>query len=218
MKRLTLGLLAATAVASAAHASVIIAPTGAIINTGGPGFGTLVETFNQAGLNSGYIPGFTAFDAYLATNPTHTDIFAGNEWFSNSGTTSASVTYDFGAVVSIDAMALWNEEISGIGLLDLLGSTDGVTFTAIATALAPTDNPRGVYGADIFGFASTTLRYLRLDMSECPQADPAGFDGCAIGEVAFRSAGVVPIPEPAALGLLGLGLLGTVLARRRKAR
>ena len=42
-------------------------------------------------------------------------IFAGFEWFSNSGTTAAVVTYDLGAVITIDRLALWNEESSGIG-------------------------------------------------------------------------------------------------------
>ncbi len=205
--------LAATS--NSAAAAVIVAPVSGVINSGGPGFGTLAETINQAGLSSGYVSGVTDFDVYLATNPTHTTTFSGFEWFSNSGTNSASVTYDFGSAITIDRLALWNEESSGIGLLDLYWSTDNVTFNPLALGLTPTDNPLAAYGADVFGFASTNARYVRFDMSGCPQPNPGSFQACGIGEVAFSSGGEA-IPEPGTAALLGLGVAGLGLMRRRK--
>lgn len=201
------------------NATVIGAISG-VINSGGPGSGTLTETFDGSGLSVGYTSGVTDFDTYVA-GTTHSGVFSGNEWFSNFGTTSASVTYDLGAVFSISAMALWNEESSGIGSLDLLISSDGVTFSSLLSGLVPTDNPLGdpldpsEYLADVFSFATTSFRYITLDMSSCPQIDPGSYSSCAIGEVAFRQVAAVPVP---AAGLLLFGALGglALIRRRRK--
>lgn len=196
-----------------AFAGPIIAPVAGVVDLGGPGFGTLDDTFNQNGLFVPYVPGVTDFDTYIAGNPQHSLVFAGNEWFSEQGSVAATVTYDLGAAVSIDRLALWNEDFSGIGRLDLSYSVDNVTFLALASGLTPTDTLNNSdYGPEVFGFGATAARYVRFTMTECPQA-PAGFEACAIGEVAFRAAAV---PEPATLFLLGTGLVGATVARRRQ--
>lgn len=71
-KQTFLRLVSSTAVAAAsllgltsqAHAGAIYSAVSAVINSGGPGFGTLTVTFNQAGLSSGYTSGVTDFDNY----------------------------------------------------------------------------------------------------------------------------------------------------------
>lgn len=204
------------ALAPSASGQVIIAPTSGVINSGGPGFGTLTETFNQSGLSVGYTSGVTNFATYIGSGPTHTTTFAGFEWFSNSGTTSASVTYNLGSVWFISALALWNEESAGIGLLDLFWSLNGTDFFALSTGLVPTDNPLADYGADVFGFGPTAAQYVRFDMSRCPQQNPGTFQSCAIGEVAFAASASV-VPEPATMTLLATGLVG-IAARRRRQR
>jgi hypothetical protein len=216
--RLTHILLTAGALAlpmAPAAAQVIFAPIAGVVNVGGPGNGNLADTWNQNGLLTGYTANVTNFNTYLAGNPQHNLAFAGNEWFSDQGINGATVTYDFGSSKSFDRLALWNEDASGIGLLTLSVSSDNVNFTAFATNLAPTNNPVNQnYGADVFSFATQTGRYVRFEMSRCPQADnPQLFEGCAIGEVAFRAA-AIPEPTTWALMIAGFGLVGSVSRRR----
>ena len=221
MRKLTkcfLGLALASAM-SCASAGAIFSATSATINSGGPGSGSINNTFDQSGLSIGYTSGVTDFDTYLAGNPLHSTTFPGLEWFSNQDENFASVTYNLGSLRNLDALALWNEEASGIGLLSLFGSTDGVNFSLIVDNLSPTDHaPGGTdYGANVFTFGNVSAQYIRFDMNRCPQPLSA-YNACSIGEVAFREAPDTPtaVPEPAMIGLFSLGLGAAALARRRR--
>ena len=215
--RLAAALLASASVLlagiayAAAPPGTIIAPTAATINAGGPGFGPITNTIDQSGLSSTYVSGVTNFNSYIASNPTHSLIFSGNEWFSNQGTTSAQVTYDFGSVVTITALALWNEDASGIGKLKLSAAGYG-TFLNVS----PFDGPINVdYPAQVFTFSAVTTQFVTFDMSGCPQTNGA-FQACAIGEVAFQAGNVVPEPATWALMISGFGLAGLALRTRRR--
>lgn len=208
-------LLTGFGISSAASGAVIFSAVDAVIDEGGPGFGNIADTFNQNGLSTKYTANVTDFDAYIASNPRHTLLFSDAEWFSNLETKSAVVTYDLGANRGFDRFALWNEESSGIGLLNLLVSVDGLNFATVLSGIAPFDNPLLDYGPEVFSFGTVFGRYVRLEMSNCPQPDPGAFAACAIGEIGFRAADV-GVPEPGTLALLGLGLVGVGIGRKRR--
>ncbi len=220
----TLVMLSATSNASAT--GLIFSPVSGVINNGGSGFGNLADTYNQNGLATKFVSGVTNFDSYLALNPTHTFAYSGNEWFSNFGTQSTTVTYDLGSVRSIDRLALWNEDASGIGRLNLAYSTDNITFSSLAAGLTPFNNAlNSAYPADVFAFATTNARYVRFEASECRQSV---FAACAIGEVAFSisnptvsvpnrflaNSATAAVPEP--LTIAGTLFGGTAVLRIRK--
>ncbi|MEC8554319.1 MAG: coagulation factor 5/8 type domain-containing protein [Planctomycetota bacterium] len=226
IKRLSATLLAIGLVAfggiNSAHGSVIFSATAAAVNKGGVapggGFGNIADTFNQNGLlGTPYVSDVTDFDSYVASTQ-HTALWSGNEWFSGFVLNlPVIVTYDFGAVRTFDALALWNEEGSGILNLDLEISNDGISFSSLAAGLMPADSPNARdYGAEVFNsFGTASAQFVRFLMTG-PQP-PAWFDGVGIGEVAFRHAdpptGVVP--EPTSFATWGL-LVGAVAAVRRR--
>ena len=213
------------------QANVIISAVDAIVNYGGGTWeesGYIDNTFNQAGLYNNYIDGVTDFDSYIATMPFHTSDFNGYEWFSllGNGTApmAASVTYDLGRVTNINALALWNEESAGIAILNLFGSLDNVNFFSLASDLMPQDNLFDVtqpnadyrYSPEFFALTDTNLRYVRFDMSGCPDENqPAAYQFCSIGEVAFRT---IDVPEPSMLAIWALGFMGGVSRRMLKNR
>lgn len=220
MKLMYLGLaatalLAAGTAANATPAKMVQAKDCSII-AGGPGFGGCAETYNQAGLFSGYVDEVTSLHPYLATDPQHTATFSPFEWFSNSGTTSASVSYytNPSKVASIDHFVLWNEESSGIGIFNLwYGATAGAMTDLVLSSVSPFDNPLASYGPQYWEFAARPKTgWWTLEMSRCPQPDPGSFAACAIGEVAFG--GSVPEPSSWAMMIVGFGLVGATLRRR----
>jgi hypothetical protein len=97
-------------------------------------------------------------------------------------------------------------------------SLDGVTFSGVGS-FAPTDWPTNVnsYGVDVFSFSSASTRYVRLDLSNCPQPNSEPGGGCGMGEVAVSAVTPAVVSEPEILALLGLALAGFAAVRRRTA-
>ncbi|ARE40576.1 hypothetical protein RGUI_2435 [Rhodovulum sp. P5] len=216
LKKLFLASVLASAVGSAGHAATIVSAVGVTATSERSGV-SAAYTIDQSGLSVGYTSGITDFDAYIASNPIHTYVALGNEWFSDFGNTTPTLTFDLGSVLNIDRVALWVEESSGFSTADVTTSTDGVTFTSLTT-ISPQDNPLADYPAEVFSFTTTALRYFRMDLSGCPQPNPGSTDECSLGEIAFSAVDTPPVPVPAAGFLFVSGLGALAAMRRRKTR
>ena len=134
--------------------------------------------------------GSTDFDTYLAQIPTHSVIYGGCEWFSTTRITSATLVFDMGQVLTIDRMAIWNEESSGISSLSVAHSANGVTYSEVPGSFAPKNWPLPItlnerYRADVFSLGTIIARYVRLSIA-CPQI-PSAYPGCSLGEIAFST-------------------------------
>jgi hypothetical protein len=204
----TISLLGNAGTASAAQ---IYSPTSAVITSGATFPATFVNpasdinsSRNKSGLSSTFTSGVTDFDVYLATNPTHTVFPFSNSWFNNPLSATPAVTYDLGSILKVDRLALWNQ--SNITSFNLLSSTDNITFSTLASGLAPSNPTLITYPADVFSFASTNARYVRLASINCP------LNTCGIGEVAF-SANTTAVPEPS--GMVGTSLVAAAFIGRR---
>lgn len=222
IKLLTIAAALTASCLTAAQAGVILSAESAQVIVGGPGSGVLSSTHDQEGLGPEYESDVTDFDAYIASEPLHDNLFSTveggttyySEWFSQSGTTAATVVYDLGQIRQTLGLALWNEDANGIGKLNILGSIDNQNWMSFATNLTPTDNAKGVdYGAEVFSWAENPARYIKLEMSQCKVSN--AYTGCSVGEVAFH---VTAVPEPSSFAMagLGLGLAAFAAARRRR--
>lgn len=152
------------------------------------------QSIDQSGLSAGFESGVDIFDDViggLSHRPNGAD-----EWFTEENVTTATVTYDLGALYDVDRIALWNEDSVGFNLAQVSVSTDGTSFTPIGS-IAPENSQIGSYDADLFDLAFTG-RYLRLDITDAPQEGDSNqsflSQRAGIGEIAVSAVLVVPDP------------------------
>jgi hypothetical protein len=177
--------------------------------TMGSGFGTsLANTVNGTGLSS------------LSLTATHDSTIPANSWLSAQGIVTGSVTFALGGMFQVDGFSFWNQNAGGPGangstgiqVVQVLTSTDGVSFAVLAGgpslfAQVPGGGPAL---PQIFTFAPVAATHFRFNiLSNYGDTAETGF-----AEVGFNSVSA-SVPEPATVGLLISGLITGMLGVRR---
>lgn len=142
-----------------------------------------------------------------------------DEWFTADGITNAAIDYDLGKIYHVYRFALWVEDAAGVRTFSVMTSIDGSTFTPPGTIFTAIDNPNGSnYPAQVCSSSPINARYISLDFFVCSQ-QPAEFNGCSLGEIAFDVGSARPDPAvPGPLTLVGTAsafAMGRRLRHRR---
>lgn len=191
----------------------------------GGGVGSPTVTFDgwfegqSLSLNPGVdCPGAAATACIVGNpaNPLTLDADSINTFITTDGSFPSSPTLTGAPRFNGPIAILFSIDLAGVGFdagyFNAANST-GITAFARDGSILGTVSNNGL-GIEFLGLVtddgSEKIAGVFLDLVG---AEPAGFN---IDNLRFGRAGQVKVPEPAALGLFGLGLLGLGLARRRR--
>ena len=187
----TSALLGATAV----RGTIIRSPTAVL----GTDLGTfdpitpLENMINQSGLDKPFTSGTTDFDAYFTTAPSpFAQANFDNNWqsdFTFNLPLMGFVDFDFGAVYSIDRLAIWNRSLENIKILTSPTSIDSVVEVA-AVRLANKLNFPFSYASEFVALGGThDVRFLRIEIDSAYKFDITDtFAYAIVGEVVASTA------------------------------
>lgn len=209
-KVLLTGLIA-LGLSHAASAGTIVGATSVTSNTEWGSNYSVSHLIDQSGLSASYTSGVTDFDSFTAST-THTTVAPNFEWFAANGTYQDTLIFDLGSALSINKIAVWNEESWGTDSVTISYATDSLFSDEVTLgSFALTDHPLSQdYVADVLSFNFVTAQFFKFNVFGSTG------DAVALGEVAFSSVpGVSEVPVPAAAFLFGPALLGMVGLRRK---
>lgn len=134
--------------------------------------------------------------------------------FSTSG--AQHLDADFGTTINIDfsstpisAFGFYGTDISDSGGDLVVDLVDVNNIVSSFTVIQDGSNNNG--NVLFWGFVDASNSYTNIALRNTSSSDRFGFDDMTIGDQAQ-----VTVPEPATLGLLGLGLVGLGFAARRR--
>ncbi len=194
--------------AGAAQAGTILQPAAVSTTLAGWGW-DLNWTINQSGFLSNYVSGVTDFDTFVAGAEHSAGWLAG--WTAPmSGNSAGFVDFDLGAVYTIESFASWEGQgpagANGeMAEFSMYASNDPTFTTSTHLGDFVGTNAPNTFTADVYGFAPTSARYVRLHIQDF------FFGDISFGEFAFEQS---VVPAPAAGALLGMG--GVISLRRRR--
>jgi hypothetical protein len=167
---------------------------------------TTARTIDQSDLSAGYISGVTS----TAIIDTLTNINGGNGWHGSFGASTGSITFDLGAMYTLDRIYLyWMNAGSTTNIADFTGEVSADALFTNSVIAASFGVPSAAQ--ERVDFASlATGEFVRLNWTSLQGSYP-GLNEFIAGGIASTA-----VPEPATLALLGLGLLGFVAGRKRK--
>lgn len=201
--------------AGGAQAARMLTPVSVQVVSGGTAgsFWTVDNVIDQSGLDKTYVPGVTDFDEFIAADPRHGESL-NTRWLSKERTTSAILTFDFGAVVTLGKLALW-DDFSTTNSRFSFSTPDVANFASFRPVDA---NGTSRPPVQVFDFRDVSTRYLTVQIDGCNQGGTS-WSGCGVHEMAFAEgvAGAVPEPATWAMMILGFGAAGSILRRRRTA-
>ena len=184
---LAIGLL----LTAPALSAVMLGPTsivGSDMGESHPTAGAFVNMINQTGLDKPYTSGVTDFDTYFDTgDEPFAQATGGNNWQSQTFFTlpvTGFVDFDFGAVASIDRLAVWNISMKDIKIH--VSDTTVAEFEEVASFTLPNHiNFPFSYPHDLLDLGGThAARFMRIEIDSVHLFSPTYTFGFAIvGEV-----------------------------------
>lgn len=222
--------MACTALCSGAIATPVAVPPGAsdlpiptFSGSGTPTVSLLFDTGDQSETKNGITVNFEEFAVTTSLNPFgKNDIAVGFAILVSSPPTSLGGTlHNFGGfMLSAESCDPFTSETAGVcsaqtGTVSRSpGNGENLMFASLGTtAVTPPGGSMSVNASNVYGIFSDASGFTTNSPVQITE-DGTTFSFKGIG-LSSKPSGV---PEPATLGLLGLGLLGTLIARRRSPR